>query len=483
MKIPFTGGMSKGRSRNYAYNLRVNCYEERSNNPNDKENTALVGTAGKKLFASLSPDLGSESRGMYTTALNRWFIVVGNTLFELDEKGFSNNRGNLNTLEGHVSMTDNGVYLMIVDGTNGYLYELSTNTLLVINAANYPNSTGFQDGSTHVKFLDQYAIVNRPNTFEFYISNSGDFTAWSSLDLGTAEASPDNIQALETLNGDLWVFCDNSIQTFYNSGVGTQPFLPRKSSTLEFGCLAKSSIAKLNNSLFWLGSNKDGNRVVFKSVGYNAQRISDHSLEFLLSEMEVVSDAVGWAYQQEGHYFYVLTFKASNVTYCWDDTTQTWHERSYSSSLGLVGRDRALYNVLFNSKNYVSDFSNGNIYELRNDYYTDNQDEIIRTFTLPHLHNEQKYIYYDKILIDMETGVGLVTGQGNDPKIILSWSDDGGYNWSSNRYGSIGKMGKYGIRVRFSRLGRSRNRVFKLSVSDPVKFHVVNTSIESRVGA
>ncbi len=214
MKIPFTGGMSTGRSRNYAYNLRINCFPENSENPNTKENTALMGTAGKKLLTTLSPALGSESRGMYVTALDRWFVVVGNTLFEVDSNGFSNNRGTLTTSDGFVSMTDNGTHLMIVDGDNGYLFSLAANTLLIINVANYPNATGFQAGASHVVFLDQYAIVNRPNTFEFYISNSGDFTTWSALDFGTAEASPDNIQVLSVLNGDLWVFCDDSIQTF-----------------------------------------------------------------------------------------------------------------------------------------------------------------------------------------------------------------------------------------------------------------------------
>ena len=482
MKIPIVGGMAEGRSRNYSYNLRTNCYIENSENPNNKEQTSLIGTPGKKLFTSVTPSVGSESRGMYVTAGSRWFSVVGNTLFEIDSNGFTNSRGTIGTSEGSVSMVDNGTYLMLVDGSKGYLFELSTNILLEINVTNYPNSGGFPNGATHVVFLDQYFIVNQVNTFKFFFSAATDPTSWNSLDNGSAEASPDNIQALITLNGDLWAFCDDTTQTFYATGTTSPTFATRKASTLEFGCLANSSLAKLNNSIFWIGSNKDGNRVVFKSVGYNAQRISDHSLEYQLGKMDVVSDAVGWAYQQEGHYFYVITFKDSDKTFCWDDTTQSWHERTHTTSGGVTGRDRALYNVLFNEKNYVSDYSNGNIYELKLDYYTDNNDEIIRKFTLPHLHSEQEYVYFNRILVDIDTGVGLVSGQGEDPQIILRWSDDGGFNWSPNRYGSIGKLGNYGIRVRFARLGRSRNRVFEFSMSDPVKFYVISTNVDFRVG-
>lgn len=489
MKIPLVGGQARGRSRDNSFTLRQNCYIENSENQNDKEQSALIGTAGLNLFATVVPTLGSEGRDLYVTSNDRFFSVTGDTLAEISSSGAVTVRGTLNTSSGTVTMTDNGVHLMIVDGVNGYLFTLATNVLLQITTANFPNSGGFPDGATHVVFLDQYAIVNKINTFEFYISisvnpnESANFTDWSALDFGTAESSPDNIIALETLKGDLWVFGEQTVQTFYNSGNADFPFAARKASTLEFGCLAKNSVGKLNNSLFWLGSNKDGNRVVFKSVGYNAQRISDHALEYELGQMAEVSDAIGYTYQQEGHYFYIITFKNGDKTFCWDDTTQAWHERNHRDAVGNIGRHRALYQELFNEKNYVSDFANGNIYELSLDHYSDNGLAIIRKFTLPHFHNEQKFLYYDRFQIDMQTGVGLVTGQGDDPQIMLRWSDDGGYNWSPNTLGSIGKLGNYGLRVSFWRLGRSRSRVFEISMSDPVKFYVMSTNIETRVGA
>lgn len=55
-----------------------------------------------------------------------------------------------------------------------------------------------------------------------------------------------------------------------------------------------------------------------------------------------------------------------------------------------------------------------------------------------------------------------------DPQIILEVSNDGGKTWSAGRSRSLGKIGEYRKLVRWSRLGRSNNRVFRVICSDPV---------------
>jgi hypothetical protein len=48
----------------------------------------------------------------------------------------------------------------------------------------------------------------------------------------------------------------------------------------------------------------------------------------------------------------------------------------------------------------------------------------------PPIHGDGKRVFMPWFELDVETGVGLASGQGDDPQIMLSISDDGGRTWS-----------------------------------------------------
>lgn len=80
----------------------------------------------------------------------------------------------------------------------------------------------------------------------------------------------------------------------------------------------------------------------------------------------------------------------------------------------------------------------------------------------------------------METGVGLVSGQGSDPQIVLRWSDDAGHTWSNNHLLRIGRIGEYGYRVIQRRLGMTmklRDRVYEISGTDPVGITILGAEL------
>lgn len=56
-----------------------------------------------------------------------------------------------------------------------------------------------------------------------------------------------------------------------------------------------------------------------------------------------------------------------------------------------------------------------------------------------------------------------------DHWVEICYSVDGGRTWSNWKRKSIGEVGQYEKRVRFTRLGRSRQRVFRIRVSSPRK--------------
>jgi len=74
--------------------------------------------------------------------------------------------------------------------------------------------------------------------------------------------------------------------------------------------------------------------------------------------------------------------------------------------------------------------------------------------------------------LDMEVGVGKEVGQGTEPQVFLQYSDDGGFTWSSEIWLNIGPLGNYRRRVIWRRLGIARDRVWKVSGSDPVFYQI-----------
>ena len=82
-------------------------------------------------------------------------------------------------------------------------------------------------------------------------------------------------------------------------------------------------------------------------------------------------------------------------------------------------------------------------------------------------------------------GYNLVTNSypaapGYNPEVMLRWSDDGGHTYSNEHWASIGKIGAYGHRTFWRRLGMTlklRDRVYELSGTDPVKIAIVGAEL------
>jgi hypothetical protein len=100
----------------------------------------------------------------------------------------------------------------------------------------------------------------------------------------------------------------------------------------------------------------------------------------------------------------------------------------------------------------------------------------------PHLSNEGKRITFDKFQLDLETGLGIADGQGEDPQIMLRWSDDGGQTWSSEHWVSAGPQGEYKTRAIWRRLGQARDRVFEVTMTDPIPWRLIGSWIDVRMG-
>ena len=76
--------------------------------------------------------------------------------------------------------------------------------------------------------------------------------------------------------------------------------------------------------------------------------------------------------------------------------------------------------------------------------------------------------------------VSLGSVQGANPQVMLRWSDDGGHTWSTEHWVSIGRIGGYGQRAIWRRLGMTmklRDRVYEVSGTDPVKLVIIDAEL------
>lgn len=474
MKTPILGSSYVARSVNAADNRMINMYPE------------IVPEGGKSAaFLTRCPGLrrltaagNGPIRGLWVLK-EYLYAVSGNTFYRLSLiSGTSRWRvESLGTVNGTgpVSMSDNGTQIFIACNPDGFIYNSSTQVFAQITDPDFP-------GAVKVGYLDGYFVFNEPNSARVWVTSLLDGLSVDPLDFASAEGDPDGLVSLIVDHREAWLFGTNSIEVWYDAGLPDFPLQRIQGAFNEIGCEAPYSVAKLDNGLFWLGSDARGRGIVYRANGYTGQRISTHAIEWQIQQYGNLSDAIGYTYQQDGHAFYVLIFPSAQATWVYDVATQAWHERAGWSN-GEFVRHRSNCQAAYNNQVVVGDFENGNIYAFDLDEYADNGQiqKWLRSWrALPPGTNNLKRAAHHSLQVDCEAGVGLVTGQGSDPQMMLRWSDDGGHTWSNEHWTSVGKIGEYYRRVIWRRLGMTlklRDRVYEISGTDPVKLAIMDAEL------
>lgn len=463
MQIPFVGGAYTERSSNLNAQRCVNFFPV-LDSQEAKSVLALYGTPGLKEFCAIESE-GADTviRGVHEFD-SILIVVIGPRVYTVNSSGAATYLGTITTSAGNVFMADNGTQCIIIDGTNkGYLTTGAALTAI--------SDTDFPQAST-VTFQDGYFIITEKDTGKIWISGLYDGNSWDALDFATAEANPDDAMRVISNAHDLWIFGKKTAEVYYNSGNADFPFERISGAIIENGMGAEASAVKINGQIYWLTD--DGR--VRRTVGYQGEVVSTPHIEYQLSTYSIISDAIGFKYSIGGHETYVLVFPTAKKTWAFDTTTNYWREwESYYNKDAAVpwSRHRANCGCAFGRKQIIGDYENGKLYEMDMDTYTDDGNAIRRIRVGQHISKERALVIWHSLEIEFESGIGLATGQGSDPKACLEWSDDGGHTWSNEHWASIGKIGEYKTRAIWRRLGISRDRLLRLTVSDPVKLVII----------
>lgn len=445
-------------------------------------------------------------RGLYTATNGAVYIVCGTSLYWFDSGVTPVFLGSITQGTTPVRMSDNGTYLLIVDGSpNGYIVNLSGGFMQGITAAANSGTNGFvYYGADWVDYLDTFLLGNIPATPGFWASTSNGL-GFDPLSFAQKSGRRDHIIAPVVLKRSIWLIGTQATELWFTAGGANFPFALLSGPYMEFGCVGLYALARCNNSVVWIGQNRDGQAVVYLGTDYNAERVSTSAIEQAWAKYPDLANAQGWAFQFGGHFFVGFRFPQSDKTWVIDLTTKQWHERETLDSDGLPHQWRVNCATFGNGKVFAGDFENGMIYEITSESLTDNEVPIQRLRSFPHQIAELRRITDWKFFLDMELGepsdhlrenfyptrllYDSPTGPGDlladgpvllgqdeilldypidlPPIINLRWSNTRGKSWESYVPRELGWTGEYKKILQWRRLGQGRDRVYEVSWTSP----------------
>ena len=480
-KIPFNGSSYEGFAIDANYQRTVNWYVEPDQSGFD--NPILYPTPGLSSFTSAGSGPIRASIVLGTLL----YVVSADTLYSVTTGGTATSRGTLTTNSGRCEMAHDGVDILIVDGTDAYVYETDTTTFSTITDSGDGNyDADFPAGATTVIEIDGYFVVNDPNKTNavsapgaFFISGLRDALSWNALDYAVAENKWDDIVAIRKANGQLWLVNENSTEVYYNSGNADFPFDPIESAVIEYGSIAGATCVAVDNSIIWLSQTDYGDGQVVRNDGYQITKISTDALDSAIDGYSDISDALAFAYQYKGRTFYVLTFPTADKTWLYDVTTGMWSQWSYN---GDDARHLSNCYARFNQTHVVGSATDGQLYTLSATAYDDDGTTITRLRQTPHIHGNGKTLHIPRVHVVFEQGVGTVSV--TDPQAMLQWSKDRGHTWGSEQWRDVlGNVGEYSLSSTWRRIGQCESIIFRLKITDAVKAVVVGAYATINTGS
>ncbi len=300
------------------------------------------------------------------------------------------------------------------------------------------------------------------------ISGINSSKVYDALDFATFEQKAGKLIRIKENNGEVVGFCSTWIEFWRNITDPDFPFSPIGFKSR--GLMAANAVIECDNTLMFPGD--DG--IFYRLNNYDPARISTHHIEDLIKKDTAQSSLLGFGWARGGHAFAALT--GTNWTRVYDAASGVWHSRE------SYGQDkwRAQYAVQAWGKTILGDNQSGKLFYLDSDTYTEDGGTMVWGVDSPPLHAFPNGGVVNAVHFDMATGYGTLTGQGVDPKVMLSVSKDGGATFQQYREVSIGARGAHQTRVTFRRLGKFgvKGIVFRLRISDPVARALVAVDVD-----
>jgi hypothetical protein len=303
-------------------------------------------------------------------------------------------------------------------------------------SANSISDAGFLPGFAT---LDGTWYLATVSLRRIWASALGDPNTWPALNYVTVDKSLDALTTITNLNSYVIVFGVRGLQLWYDAGISPgSPLAAVQGGILAYGMhpAGAFSLAKTEDSVFWLGTSPEGALAVYRLQGTQVTRVSTPGVERYLTAYFSAAPAItekfatvfirGSVARLSGHDFYMLTYQdpaagavgTGGVTLVYDFTLGTWvvWTQQTTNAYG-EGAIRSWQIVSIPSGvSYVIDPLNGNTLTFSDTVYQDAGQKIntlIQTETHSWGNQRTKVIAATYPLLDT-----VVSSVG------LSWTDD-----------------------------------------------------------
>lgn len=395
------------------------------------------------------------------------YVVGGNMLYSWNEQGVLTEIGPIPGADRCI-LSNDGVNIIIVSDAGVFKYDGAS-----ITTVTDPNIIG----SEAVTFLNSQMIYTKDRLFTVADPNQPDVA--SGLNSGAAESKPDDLVIVYAFQQNAYMFGKRSTEPWWNSGNTNPPLSRIDGQIFEVGCASKFSVANTDEFLYWLGDDS----AIYQATGGTKQRISTSAISGDIESYSTTVDAIGQTFTFQGMNFYMLTFPTVSKTWCLNESLgkNGWFELSSGLDYGqyevssIVQAYGKLWGVGF-----------GKLFELDINTYTNGGNPILRCRTTSSINGKLlgkpgAEVQMSKLKLLMETGRTVLSGQGENPRIMFEVSYDGGVSWVPKGWAKTGRLGQFILEVEMFNLDVFYDCIVRFSTSDPTQYSVYSATVDLRL--
>ncbi len=358
---------------------------------------------------------------------------------------------------------------------NAYIFTIAGGLVQI-------SDSDFDGPVDSVVYIDGFFLFTKANGQKFFISELRNGLSYIATDFASAEADPDSLVAAVVLHNQPYLFGSQTFEPFQNIGGSGFPFLRIDGGVQQKGLTSKFAIQEVNDILYFLGSGEQETPAIWLTDGSRPLKVSTTAIDNEITKYSdtTLASCFSYQYSQNGHHFVAFTFPGENAFF-YDIDFKEWHTRESFNTLNRIVPYRVSTIVEAFGVLLTGDTLTNKIGILEADTFTEYTNEIRRRWITPQLDNDGQPFFINALELFGDSGVGLTTGQGLNPLISMSVSDDGGRTFNNNLTRTMGLIGNYKQRTIWNSLGRfGREVCFKFQVSDPVAwvFSKVEVQIE-----
>lgn len=466
--VQVAGPTYQSRSRPLSSQVTQNWYQQF--NEQQKDSYVMLPFPGLKLLGNVT----GKDRGFHRMSeIN--YQVKGAGLYSVDRFGAHTLKGTIPGV-GYTIIADDGINMFIVSDLKVWQYSTATNAITEVTNVNIT-------GAKSVDFFNNQFIYTKDKFST--VSNVGDGSEASGLNIIGEETLPDALMRDFVFQEVIYRMGVRSVIGWYNSGVGSPPIQKLQGRIFNVGLSAINSVAKTDQAFYWLGDDY----AIYQASGGSEQRVSTDAIANTISKFDDISDAIANTFTLEGQDFYQITFPSGNRTFVMNESlgVNGWFELS-SGINGPFETAKYQGQSIINAygENMVADADNGNVYKLDLETFTNNGSPLQRVRVTQSVEGslvgaKGKRLQMSCLKFIMETGVGLMSGQGENPQIMIEYSDDGGNSFSAGSWASIGRLGNSTLQVEWFNLGSFYDRIFRVSITDAVNCSIYSATVDLRL--